>query len=149
MGFALHKSAFRDALALRYGWSPVDLPSFSVCGKPFSVEHAISCPKGGFPILRHNEVRDFTASLLTEACSNVQVEPPLQKLTGEILVGASANREDGVRVDVAADNFRGDHQQTYRFSTLLPLCTANQRSLRYTCVWRRIKRELILTGLEK
>ena len=26
-GFALHKSAFRDALDFRYGWSPIDLPT--------------------------------------------------------------------------------------------------------------------------
>ena len=112
-GFALHKSAFRDALALRYGWSPVDSPSFCACGEQFSVEHAISCPKGGFPTLHHNEVRDFTVSLLTEAFSNVQLEPPLQKLTGEVLVEALANREDGARVDVAADNFWGDHQLAF------------------------------------
>ncbi len=25
-GFALHKGAFQDALALRYGWTPADMP---------------------------------------------------------------------------------------------------------------------------
>ena len=52
-GFALHKSAFSDALALRYGWSPTDLPTSCSCGKGLSVEHALSCPRGGFPTLRH------------------------------------------------------------------------------------------------
>ena len=33
--------------------------------------HALSCPKGGFPSLRHNEVRDLTANLLSEVCNNV------------------------------------------------------------------------------
>ena len=71
-GFTLHKGAFRDALALRYGWQPVDLPTKCVCGASFSVEHALSCPKGGFPTLRYNEVRDITAQLLTEVCSENQ-----------------------------------------------------------------------------
>ena len=56
-GFTLHKSAFWDALALRYDWTPSHLPSSCACGTCFSVEHALSCPKGGFPPLRHNEIR--------------------------------------------------------------------------------------------
>ena len=65
-GFALHKSAFRDALALQYGWSPIDLPTSCSCGKGLSVEHALSCSRESFPTLRHNEIRDLTAVLLTE-----------------------------------------------------------------------------------
>ncbi len=44
-GFNLHKSAFRDAITLRYGWMPADLPTTCVCGSRFSVEHALSCPR--------------------------------------------------------------------------------------------------------
>ena len=47
-GFALHKEAFHDALALRYGWTPDRLPSKCTCGASFSVEHALSCAKGGY-----------------------------------------------------------------------------------------------------
>ena len=32
-GFALHKGAFQDALCLRYGWHPSNLPAHCVCGK--------------------------------------------------------------------------------------------------------------------
>ena len=47
------------------------------CGTSFSVNHAMVCPFGGFPRIRHNEVRDLTASLdlLTEVCHNVATEP--------------------------------------------------------------------------
>ena len=83
--FHLHKRDFRDALALRYGWLPSQAPTHCACGKSFTVEHALSCPKGGFPSIRHNEVRDLTAILLTEVCHNVSIEPDLQPLTGEQL----------------------------------------------------------------
>lgn len=106
-GFALHKGAFRDALALRYGWLPSNMPSHCACGTHFSVEHALSCPKGGFPSIRHNEVRDTVSSWLSEVCNDVCVEPHLQPLSGEVLTGASANTEDGARLDIAANGFWG------------------------------------------
>ena len=62
-GFALHKFAFHDAVALRYGWSLQRTPAHCACGTSFSVEHALSCPKGGLPSIRHNEIRDLTATL--------------------------------------------------------------------------------------
>ena len=65
-GFALHKGDFCDALCLRYGWLPPHLSSHCVCGSEFTVEHTLQCKHGGFPSMRHNEVRDITAHLLTE-----------------------------------------------------------------------------------
>ena len=58
-GFALHKGAFRDALCFRYGWRPPLLPSQCVCGAKFTIEHSLNCPRGGFPSIRHNEIRDI------------------------------------------------------------------------------------------
>ncbi len=64
--FALHKGTFCDALCLRYGRQPSRLPSHCVCGVNFTVEHALSCPCGGLPSIRNNDVRDLTAKLFTE-----------------------------------------------------------------------------------
>ena len=50
----------------------MNLPQACVFGKSFSVEHAFSCPCGGFPFIRHNEIHDLTTSLLSEVCSNVR-----------------------------------------------------------------------------
>ena len=88
--FALHKSAFRDALCLCYGWLPSGLPTQCVCGKGFSVDHAMNCPTGGYPTLIHNELRDFTADALSEVCSGVCVEPSLQNLSGKTLIYSMA-----------------------------------------------------------
>ena len=113
-GFALHKGAFQDALALRYGWTPSKMPAKCECGKSFSVEHALSCAKGGFPSIRHNEIRDLTATLLTEVCSDVRTEPELQPVTDGAFSGATANLQDGARLDIAANGLWGGRfERTY------------------------------------
>ena len=82
-GFNLHKQAFRDALCLRFGWTPTRLATHCPCGHPFSVSHVFSCLKGAMPSIRHNAIRDITAQLLMEVCPNVCVKPTLQPLTGK------------------------------------------------------------------
>ena len=106
-GFSLHKGAFVDALALRYGWIPSNTPTSCVCGANFTVEHMLSCPRGGFPTIRHNEIRDITANLLSEVCSNVRVELELQEVTTEEFSGQSAITTNGARLDIAANGFWG------------------------------------------
>ena len=91
-GFALHKTAFHDALAC-YGWLASRMPSRCTCGGNFSIEHALSCPKEGFPSIRHNEVHDLTATLLTDVCHDVKVEPDLQPLNNEAFHHKTANSE--------------------------------------------------------
>ena len=78
-GFTPHKSAFRDALCLRYGWLSQQLPSRCICDQKFSLEHALSCSTCGLPSVRHNGIRDITAELLTEVCHGVGTEPCLQQ----------------------------------------------------------------------
>eukprot|EP00111_Clytia_hemisphaerica_P005299 TCONS_00015316-protein len=57
-GYDLNKEQFHDALRIRYDWSIPRLPSECVCGNRFDISHALSCKKGGYVTLRHNEVRD-------------------------------------------------------------------------------------------
>lgn len=68
-------------------------------------------PRGGFPSIRHNEIRDITADLLSEVCHNVGTEPCLQPVTGEHLFYKTANREDRARLDVVAESFWGRDRQ--------------------------------------
>ena len=63
-GFALTKGEFRDGICLCYNWLPPRLPSHCSCGASFMMSHALSCRTGGFPSIRHNQVRDITANLL-------------------------------------------------------------------------------------
>lgn len=76
MGVYLHKTAFHEAICLRFEWMPDPLPEKYVCGSSFTVEHAMTCSHGGFSFLRHNEIRDLSAKLLKEVYPNV-IEPEL------------------------------------------------------------------------
>ena len=79
----------------------------------FTVEHSFTCPKGGFPSIHHNEIRDLTTSLLTEVCHEVDVEPHLQPITCEQFTLASSKIEDGARLDISGNGFRGHCEKTY------------------------------------
>ena len=135
LGFSLHKGAFRDAVSLRYGWQLSYLPNECICGKQFSVEHAFSCSHGGFPSLRHNEIRDITAGLLTEVCSNVEIEPSLQPLSGERFTYGSANVQDDARLDIKARGFWGERHQCAFFDVRVfnPHAPTNRHMPRESC----------------
>ena len=66
-----------------YGWLPSYTPALCTCGSTFSVDHVLSYPKGEFPSISHNEVRDLTTEVLTEVHYDVEVEPHLQPLDNE------------------------------------------------------------------
>ena len=60
--------------------------------------HALNCKTGRFITIRHNRVRDFVAQLLTEIRNDVEIEPPLQPLEGEIINGLTGvNAKPDVR----------------------------------------------------
>ena len=75
-------------------WLQAHLPSHCVRGQHFTVEHTLSCPRGGFPSIRHNEIRNITADVMSEVCHSVGTEPSLQPITGEQFEHRTANRED-------------------------------------------------------
>ena len=112
-GFSLHKGAFKDAICLRYGWKPPNTPTKCNCGSAFSTNHAMICPMGGFPTIKHNELRDVTASLLSEVCHNVATEPQLQPLNGESMTHRTAITTDDARLDICARGFWSAAQDAY------------------------------------
>ena len=112
-GFHLHKGEFRDVLRLRYNWQLNSTPRTCICGAQFTVDHAMVCHMGGFPTIHHNEVRDTTASLLTEVCHNVATEPPLQPLSRETFSAKSANSDDNAHLDIRVRGFWNNHQDAF------------------------------------
>ena len=83
LGHVLNKQEFQDSLALRYNWAIHDMSMYCGCGKRNSIDHALICAKGGYVIMRHNEVRDLSAELLRHVCRDVNIEPQLIPLSGQ------------------------------------------------------------------
>ena len=98
-GFTLNKGEFRDALAIRYNKRIRGLPSQCPCGQRYDLNHALNCKRGGFVIMRHNNIRDFEANLMRLVCNDVETEPPLQPLQGEKTGGLTG---DEARPDIRA-----------------------------------------------
>jgi hypothetical protein len=65
----------------------------------------MNCKRGGFINARHDTIRDFEASLLSQVCTDVELEPHLQPVTTEILSGRSANTSADARLDIRARGF--------------------------------------------
>ena len=108
------------------GGPSLTLPSFVIAVKP-SLSIMQWFATWGFPTIHHNEIRNLTVSLLTEVCPNVAVEPHVQPLSEETLRLASANTNDGPRLDVLARGFWNTCQDAYFdvrvFTPMIPATT--------------------------
>ena len=111
-GLVLNKREFRDALNLKYNRPIKGLPTKCPCGQNFNVTHAMNCKKGGFVIIRHNELRDFEANLLNKVCTDVEIEPRLQPLEGEQMTASTIDGDDA-RLDIRARGFWRPGQSAY------------------------------------
>ena len=70
-GFELSKQHFSNAIRLRYGWSIATLSTTCPCGARLSMQHCMSCKKGSFVSIRHNDLRDLTAKMLSKVYKDI------------------------------------------------------------------------------
>ena len=141
LGFDLNKREFRDAVKLRYDWPFDDIPSVCVCGETFTVDHAMICKRGGFVIQRHNELRDLEADLLNMVCSDVEVEPVLQDISGEQL-NRGSNKAQDARLDIHARGFWGPQSSAF-FATLMPSLIGTRKYSRSTASMKMTRSDCI------
>ena len=104
----------------------------------FSVKHALSYAKGRFPSIWQNEIRNLTASLLTEVCHDICTEPK----SNNILTGASANCKGCAQLDSRKWVLRWDPRKNifdiwlfnpralWNRHTLLSSCSRNREQMK-------------------
>ena len=70
----------------------------------FNLQHVVSCKKGGFISIRHNQIRNITARLLNEECKDIRVESRLQQITSKALRSSTLTRNE-VPLDICGSGF--------------------------------------------
>ena len=85
LSFNLNTREFRDTVKQRYDWLVEDIPSTCACGESFTVNHSMICKLGGLITQCQNELGDLEAQFLSMVCSDIEIEPVLQDISGEHL----------------------------------------------------------------
>ena len=111
LGYALNKQEFRDAICLRYGWEISDTPTYCACGTRNSIDHILTCKKGGYVSMRHNAIRDAEAKLMREVCKDVNIEPNLIPTEGDRDI--QGNIAAGARLDISARGMWSPCEKTF------------------------------------
>ena len=111
LGYVLNKQEFRDSLCLRYGWKVPNTPLYCHCGEKNSVDHALICKKGGYVHMRHDRIRDLEASILSDVCKDVRVEPDLLPVGNSTV--SSTNKAVKARLDVSAVGIWSPMERTF------------------------------------
>ena len=101
----------------------------------------MTCKKGGFVCIRHDEVRDLTANMLREVCHDVTTEPTLLPLEGENLRYRTANTSNEARVDVSARGFWTNGQKAFFDVRIFDPTATCHRELSLEAAHRRNEQE--------
>jgi hypothetical protein len=110
-GTDLSADEFRDSLLLHFRLTPHSLPHrCEGCQQRFSVEHAMTCKKGGLILLCHNDLSSEWQELCAQAPSPSAVsdEPLIHNGQGQQEGGADVQRTEPlpeIRGDVSAHGF--------------------------------------------
>ena len=89
---------------MRYNFPIEGRSKTCICGEQNTQDHSLICKRGGFTSIRHNTIRDTTASLLEKICYGVEVEPALLPV-GNRKLPPGSNVKDGARSDIVARGF--------------------------------------------
>ena len=77
------------------------------------IQHAMSCIKEGFTIIRCNDLYDLTTNLLTEECESINIRPQILPVTGETFNNRATNTSNEARASTKLRGFWVRDQQTF------------------------------------
>ena len=89
-----------------------NLPTSYPCGSKFDIQHSMSY-KSGLICVRHNDLRDQTANIMSEVCKDTEIDPKLTPLPREELQDRTSNNSNKERVDIKTQGFWERRQQAF------------------------------------
>ena len=98
-GYTSNKQEFQDSICLKYDWRIPNTPIYCSCGIKNDIDHALSCKKGGYVLMRHNVIRDLQTEIMQEVCSDVRIAPELMPLDNNLMT--NGNNAENARLDVS------------------------------------------------
>ena len=101
----------------------------------------MSCPTGGFPSIRHNEVRDILGTLVSEVSSATEIEPVLRTLTGETFQLRTTTTDDDARLDIYARGFWGRSEDAFFDVRVMNPNAPSYRHLDPSACYRQAEKE--------
>ena len=97
-----------------------NLPTSCPCGSEFGIQYSMSCKKGGYISIGHNDLGNLTANVMSEVCKDAEIEPKLTPVSGEELWNEAGHIS---RLEVSG-NGGNRHLSTQELSTLNPAVIA-------------------------
>ncbi len=117
------------------------IPTACPCGQRYNVEHALTCKKGGFVSLRHDNIRYTCAVLLDKVCHDVEVEPHLTPIDNEQFHLRTANTSSEARLDIKAKGFWRGGQTAFFDVRVTHVNSASNQILERKEVFKRHENE--------
>ena len=71
----------------------------------FDIQHSIRCKKGDFIYVKHNDLRDLTANMMSEVCKDTKIKPKVTPLSGGEVQGKMSNKLNEAKEDIRNRGF--------------------------------------------
>ena len=150
-GTELSPEEFTDNLRIRYGNPIPELPQkCDGCGANFSVDHALTCHKGGLILQRHNDLAKEWSALCSQALTPTAVtaEPLIHsgrtaapEANSDSHSNSNANNHPDARGDVGAHGFWSRQRTTIFDIRITDTDAPSQRGTAPTKILARHERE--------
>ena len=141
-----------DCVRFCYGWGLTNTPSKCSSRSKMDIQNAMSCKKGGFITIRHNDLRNMNENLLKELWKDVDIEPHLLPVMGEPFTKKTANTSIEAKLIYNKGNpeWKADkHSLMWGYFTQISMGISTKHSLNVTSKMNQRRNNNTMKQFEK